>query len=718
MPIKKSKSKKSSSSFLLPERSQIIDFLKKTGRPQTRKQIASFFKIINPDVRRALGRTLKAMINDGELIRNRRRSYGLIDKMDLFKGYVIGHPDGYGFVVPDEGGKDLFLSPKEMRTVLHGDNVIVRLVNTDKKGRREGSLVEVLHRANNQVVGQFFKEGGISYVVPDNKKIGQDILISSLAKNKPKHGQFVNVDITHQPQKHRPPVGKISSVIGDNDNLDTLVDITIHSHDLPFKWPHEIGQEIDGLTDKIDSSAITNRNDYRNIPFVTIDGEDARDFDDAVFCEKLNSGWRLLVAIADVSHYVKQQSLLDSEAQLRGTSVYFPNRVIPMLPEVLSNGLCSLKPNVDRLCLVCELIIDGHGGVKEYFFKKAVISSNARLTYSEMSEIVIEKINSQREKYSHLLVHLDNLFELYKLLNTQRKKKGLIDFSSIESHFIFTNQGDIESIDQTLRNDAHRLIEEMMLIANISAGEFLEKNNVVGIYRIHETPKEEKLKDLQLLLLQLGLSLGGKKKPTAKNYSLLVDRIRKRDDAKMLEAILLRSMPLAEYSLSNKGHFGLGFPVYTHFTSPIRRYPDLIVHRIISNIIDNGISSTPLYSKGVMLELANQCSLTERRAEDASRDASQRFKCHFVKDKVGKVFHGTVSSVTSFGLFVLLDDIYVEGLIHVSALPADYYHYDPITYTLCGENGGKKFFLGQKLTVVLINVNMDERKIDLELYSQ
>ena len=715
MSSKRKKTKKITSKFLLPNRKKIIQFLGDIGRPQTRKELAIAFNISDVEIRRALGKRLKVMTQDGELVRNRRGSYGLLKKMDLYKGYVIGHPDGYGFVVPEEGGKDLFLSTKQMRTVLHGDNVVVRLISTDKKGRREGVLVEVLQRANHCIVGKFFKESGISYVVPDNKRISQDILISSLAKNKVKQGQYVVVEILHQPEKHRQPIGKILNIISDSSDADMAVDIAIRSHELPFKWPDEINNEINSLTTNVDANKFSDRDDYRNIPFVTIDGDDARDFDDAVFCEKNNNDWRLIVAIADVSYYVKQQSLLDNEAYLRGTSVYFPNRVIPMLPEILSNGLCSLKPNVDRLSLVCELNIDSCGRVKDSTFKKAIICSHARLTYTEMSGIVVDKNEKQREKYFSLLTHLDNLYKLYGLLHSNRKKEGLIDFSSIESRFIFNDEGGVDSIELMQRNNAHRLIEEIMLIANIAAGEFIEKHSKNGIYRIHDTPKEEKLKDLNLLLSKLGLSFEGRGKPTTKDYSSLVEKIRKREDGKMLETILLRSMPLAEYSTSNKGHFGLGFPVYTHFTSPIRRYPDLIVHRIISHLIDGKGSLLSSYKKQTMLELSMHCSSTERRAEDASRDAIQRLKCNFMKDKEGKTFQGIVSTVTSFGLFVLLDDLYVEGLIHISTLPADYYHYDSIAHTLTGERSGKIHTLGQKLAVTLIRVDIDERKIDFEL---
>ncbi len=713
---KKTKPKLSSKKvFDLPERESIMEFLRETGRPLARKQLAEAFIIRDPEIRRALGRRLKAMTRDGQLIRNRRGSYGLIEKMDLIKGRVIGHPDGYGFVVPDEGGKDLFLSAREMRTVLNGDRVLVRQVNVDRQGKREGSLVEVLERTNHQLVGRYYEESGIAYVVPDNKRLSQDMLISPGDKNNAKHGQYVVTQIIHQPEKHRQPIGKVLSIIGDGLDASMAVDIAIRSYELPFEWSEDVKQEIEGLTEEIESENISNRVDSLDIPFVTIDGEDARDFDDAVFCEKQGSGWRLLVAIADVSHYVKQQSVLDDEARLRGTSVYFPERVIPMLPEILSNGLCSLKPDVNRYSLVCELNIDAKGKVKRSFFYKAIIRSAARLTYTEMSAIVVDKDNDARKRREQLVSHLDDLYKLYQLLHAERKKQGLIDFSSLESRFEFNDEGHIESIHQIQRNNAHRLIEEMMLVANVAAGDFLQEHEILGLYRVHDTPKLEKLENVRSLLSQLGLSLGGGEEPTSKDYAKLVEVIRKRDDSQMLETVLLRSMPLAVYSMENEGHFGLGFPTYAHFTSPIRRYPDLMIHRAIVHIIEGNPSTTFDYSQQAMLELAEHCSMTERRAEEASRDAIQRLKCAFMKDKVGETFNGMVSSVTSFGLFVVLDDIFIEGLIHISTLPVDYYHYDSITHSLHGERGGKVFRLGQKLKVLLTRVDLDERKIDFEL---
>lgn len=701
--------------FDLPERESIMTFLREAGQPLARKQIAELFMIRDPEIRRALGRRLKAMERDGQLIRNRRGSYGLIEKMDLIKGRVIGHADGYGFVVPDEGGKDLFLSAKQMRPILNGDRVLVRQVKVDKKGKREGALVEVLERANHQLVGRYFEDQGIAYVVPDNKRLSQDFLIPPKEKNKAKHGQFVVIEILHQPEKHRQPIAKVLNVIGDGLEGSMAVDIAVRSYELPFEFSEAIEKETNGLTDNIVLDDIENRKDIRHLSLVTIDGADARDFDDAVYCEPEGNGWRLLVAIADVSHYVKNKTSLDDEARSRGTSVYFPDRVIPMLPEILSNGLCSLKPEVDRYSLVCELNIDAKGKVKRSSFFKGIIRSAARLTYDEMQLIAVEKQAEARKKRGELVSHLDNLFQLYQLLHKQRKKSGLIDFSSMEARFEFNDEGQIAAIHKLERNEAHRLIEEMMLAANVAAGEFLQKNDIHSLYRIHETPKIEKLENVRSLLSQIGLSLGGGDEPTSKDYATIMKVIRQREDALMLETILLRSMPLAAYSMINEGHFGLGFPTYAHFTSPIRRYPDLMVHRAIEHIINGHVSESFEYSQQAVLELAEHCSMTERRAEEASRDAIQRLKCAYMKDKVGENFEGMVSSVTSFGLFVVLDDIYIEGLIHISHLPVDYYHHDEITHTLRGEHGGKVFKLGQRMKVLLAKVDMDERKIDFEL---
>lgn len=700
--------------FDIPERDAIIEVLRGAGYPLNRRQLAEAFAIHDPEPRQALGRRLRAMANDGQLMRNRRGRYGLVEKMDLIKGRVIAHPDGYGFVVPDAGGKDLFLSAHEMRTLLHGDRVLVRLIDVDRQGRREGALVEIIERANRQLVGRYYEEGGIAYVLPDNKRLCQDLLIPATDKNNAKHGQYVVARIVHQPEKHRQPIGKVISILGDGLDASMAVDIALRSYALPFAWPDDVAREIKGLGETITLEADAGRADLRGIPFVTIDGADARDFDDAVYCEKQGGGWRLLVAIADVSHYVKPNTALDAAAQLRGTSVYFPERVVPMLPEVLSDGLCSLKPELDRFGLVCELNIDTDGRVKRSSFSRAVLRSVARLTYTDMAAMVVDKDGEARRNRSEIIEHLDNLYRLFQLLHAARKKQGLIDFASTESRFEFNDAGLIEAIHQIERNDAHRLIEEMMLVANVAAGEFLQARGIPTLFRVHDTPKPEKLEEVRALLSQLGLNLGGGESPTAKDYAKLVAVIRKRDDAQMLETVLLRSMPLAVYSAANAGHFGLGFPTYTHFTSPIRRYPDLMVHRAICHLIEGKLPGDFPYSQPAMLESAEHCSMTERRAEEASRDVLQRLKCVFMQDKVGATFGGMVRAVTSFGLFVVLDEYFVEGLIHVSNLPVDYYHYDSITHSLRGERGGKTFRLGQRLNVMITRVDLDERKIDLE----
>ena len=703
---------KPKASLEIPERAAIMACLREAGRPLTRGQLAEAFAIEDPETRQILGRRLRAMARDAELIRNRRGSYGLIDKMDLLKGRVIGHPQGYGFVVPESGGRDLFLSAREMRAVLHGDRVLVREVHVDRQGRREGALVEVLERANRQLVGRYFEESGIGFVAPDNKRLSQDLLIPAEDRNGAGPGQFVVARIVRQPDKRRQPIGRVIQVIGAGVNADMAVEIAVQGYELPHLWPAALQAEVSGLGEARNATA-DGRRMLQDLPFVTIDGEDARDFDDAVYCERLGKGWRLLVAIADVSHYVRPETALDAEAQRRGTSVYFPGRVIPMLPERLSNDLCSLKPKVDRFSLVCELEIDAAGRARRAAFYRAVIRSAARLSYTEVAALLAGENDPQ--KYGALLKPLKRLHALYQVLHAARRQQGLIEFASLESRFEFNAEGHIAAIHQAERNDAHRLIEELMLAANVAAGEFLQRHKIPALYRIHDTPAREKLEEVRALLAQLGLALGGGEAPSAKDYATLMAAIQGRADAGMLETVLLKSMPLALYSPVNAGHFGLGFPAYAHFTSPIRRYPDLLAHRAITHIQSGHNATTFAYSAEAVTELAAHCSLTERRAEEAARDAIQRLKCGFMRDRVGERFAGMISSVTAFGLFIMLDECYVEGLVHVSHLPVDYYHYDTITHSLRGERGGKVFRLGQRLNVQVARVDMDERKIDFEL---
>lgn len=701
--------------FTIPEREEILVYLRDAGRPCSLKHIARGLKVTRQAHQAALSKRLNAMVRDGQVIRNRRDGYGLIEKMDLIAGKVVGHADGYGFVIPDSGeGGDLYMSATQMRSLLHGDRVAVRVAGVDRKGRREGALVEVLERANVQVVGRFFEEGKIGFVVPDNKRLHQDILIPREDKGLAEAGDFVLVDIVKQPDKHTQPLGKVVEVLGSHEQSGMATEIAIRAFDLPFIWPPELAEEVAAINPDAELD-ISGRLDLRKLPLVTIDGADARDFDDAVYCERQGKGWRLFVAIADVSHYVLPGTALDDEAVNRGTSVYFPNRVVPMLPEILSNELCSLKPHVDRLCMVCEMHISKQGKVKQYHFHNAVMRSAARLTYEEMAAIVVDKQAGSRGKHESLLGVLDDLHTLFKLMHQGRKKRGLLDFDATESAMVFDDAGRVTSIEPMLRNAAHQLIEEFMLAANVSAAEFLLAKAVPSLFRNHDTPKPEKLSNLRELLAELGLTLTGGDKPRASDYASLIEFISKREDAHMIKTVLLRSLPLAVYSEENLGHFGLAFDAYTHFTSPIRRYPDLLVHRAIRHLIGKQKARTFLYSKNEMHVLGQHSSMTERRAEEASREVVQRMKCEYMRDKVGEIFDGTITSVTSFGLFVELDNVYVEGLVHVTALPVDYYHYDAIGHRLKGERTGKSYRLANRTRVQVARVSVDDKKIDFEL---
>jgi ribonuclease R len=711
----KSDYKKTSYKITLPERQEILEYLTECKRPRTLRKIADALGIDGSEGRQALLKRIKAMQRDGQIILNRRGGYGPVDKMDLYQGTVIGHSDGYGFLNIEDEEDDLYLSSREMRSLLHGDRIIARIVGIDKRGRKEGAMVEILQRANQLVVGRYFEEQGVAFVVPQNKRIHQDILIPKSMKGKAESGQYVVVDITKQPDKHTQPVGKIVETLGEYAAAGMAVEIAIRSHEIPSEWPNEVLAEVSGFSDKINVDDIADREDIRDLPLVTIDGEDARDFDDAVYCEKQGSGWRLLVAIADVSHYVHPGMAMDDEALNRGNSVYFPQRVVPMLPEILSNGLCSLNPKVDRLCLVCELHINKQGSVTRHRFFDGVMRSAERLTYNKVASILIEKDKAVRQTYKECIPHLENLYELYKILNKHREKMGVLDFRSIEPCFEFDESYAVSSIYALERNDAHRLIEEFMLAANIAAAEFLLEQEIPALYRVHEIPKSKKLEALHGFLGEMGLNLGGGETPTAKDYANLIEKVKDREDAHLIETVLLRSMQLAVYSEKNMGHFGLAFPAYAHFTSPIRRYPDLMVHRAIRHLIHNKGSAGFAYSNKDMHSIAENCSLTDRRAEEASRDVIQWYKCEFMQGKVGEIWEGTISAVTSFGMFVELDDIYVEGLVHITALPADYYHFDPIGHRLTGERTGKIYRLGNRVKVKVMRVSLDDKKIDFEL---
>lgn len=697
-----------------PSREFIIDYLNERGMTLSWRALSNEWGL-NEHEAEALDRRLKAMERDGELIRNRRQGYGVITQMELIKGRVIGHPEGYGFLHPEDGSEDLYISPRQMRQLLHGDRVVMRLAGVDRRGRREATLVEILERNTLRVVGRFFRESGIGFVVPDNRRMNQDVMIPTEWQNKAKPGQIVIAELIEQPTKRSHPIGRITEILGDHMAPGMEIKIAIFSHDIPTEWPPAVDDEIAEFETEVPESAKQDRVDLRSIPLVTIDGIDARDFDDAVYCEKRGNNWRLLVAIADVSWYVRADTALDEEAQNRGTSVYFPDRVIPMLPEALSNGLCSLNPEVDRLCLVCDMTINANGKIIRSKFCEAVMHSHARLTYETVGAILEKRDRRLRREYKKLVPHLDNLYELYQVLRDAREQRGTIDFDTQATVIEYDSAGKIERIVPSERNDAHRLIEECMISANIAAARFLRRHKIPALYRVHQGPNDEKLERLRGFLGQLGLYLGGGDRPTAKDCAQLLEQAKKRADFHLIQTVLLRSLSQAVYSPDNVGHFGLALENYTHFTSPIRRYPDLLVHRAIRHILQGGNSENFTYNYADMIEHGEHTSMTERRADDATRDAVEWLKCEYMLNKVGEVFDGIISGVTAFGLFVELEDVFVEGLLHVTSLPNDYYHFDPVGHSMRGKRTGKTYRLGDPVRIIVARVDLDERKIDFEV---
>ncbi|MCU7915036.1 MAG: ribonuclease R [Candidatus Thiodiazotropha sp. (ex Gloverina cf. vestifex)] len=695
----------------IPSREFIMETLKEKGVPMNLAAIADALAMRDDEQLEALRRRLRAMERDGQLICNRKDNYCLVNKRDLIVGRVIGHPDGFGFLKPDDGGDDLYLSFKEMRSLLHDDRAVVRVTGMDRRNRLEGAVVEVLEHNTQSVVGKLYQESGVGFVVPDSKRLSKDIVIPSSEIGEAKKGQMVVAEIIDQPTKRTPPIGRIVDILGDHMGPGMETDIAIRTHNIRNSWPDEVEKQIKGLTPEVAKADKAGREDLRQLPLVTIDGADARDFDDAVYCEPKPKGWRLLVCIADVSHYAQPGTALDQEARARGNSVYFPDRVIPMLPEVLSNGLCSINPEVDRLCMTCELYIDKHGEVKRSRFFPAVMRSHARLIYDDVAAM-LEGDAGLCGKHADILPHLHHLYQLYQILQAQRAERGAIDFDTTETRIEFNDQKRVERIVPVVRNDAHRLIEECMLAANVAAARFLLRKKQPALYRIHEGPAEEKLTDLKEFLGELGLSLPGGKKPQASDYAMLLEQIRERPDRHLIQTVLLRSLSQAVYSSDNVGHFGLSYQAYTHFTSPIRRYPDLIVHRALKHAIKQGSVDDFEYSKPDLQVMGEQCSSTERKADEATRDALDWLKCEYMQDKVGETFNGIITSVNSFGVFVELEEIYVDGLVHITALDNDYYHYDPVGHRLTGERTGKVLRLGDPLSITVANVNLDDRKID------
>jgi len=688
----------------LPSREYILTLLAEQGVPVYPDELVTLLSITQQETP-FFERRLVAMSRDGEILINRKGAICIAEKADLIKCRVSGHRDGFGFAMPLEpdGGGDLFLPEREMNKVFHGDIVMVRPAGTDRRGRREGRIVEVLERTVKRLVSRLYHERGVWLAKPEEKRIKQNILIEQGGEGAARHGQVVMVEILDQPESGRQAIGKVVEVLGDYADPGMEIEIALRKHDLPHQFPDEVLAKK--IPQKVRKQDLTkNRKDLRDLPLVTIDGETARDFDDAVYAERSGKGYRLVVAIADVSHYVEPADVLDQEALAHGTSVYFPRRVIPMLPESLSNGICSLNPQVDRLCMVCDMQISAKGKVKKYSFYPAVMHSKARLTYNQVWDWL------QNGSDHPVFPHIKTLYELFKLLLAARELRGAIEFDTVETQMIFNKEGKIEKIVPVVRNDAHRLIEECMLAANVCASEFIQKNERKCLYRIHEGPTQEKLENLRKYLRVSGLSLEGGDKPTTKDYAALADQIHGRPDAGIVQTMLLRSMQQAVYSPENVGHFGLAYEAYTHFTSPIRRYPDLLVHRTIKSILED-----KMYKPGKWVKLGEHCSMTERRADDASRDVEAWLKTYYMRDKVGEVFSGKISAVTSFGVFVLLDELYVEGLVHISELGKDYFHYKQELQAIVGEKSGLRYQLGDTLRVKVARVDLDANQVDFVL---
>ncbi len=699
----------------IPSREAILALLGEQGTLMKTEALADALGLAGEQDIDALSKRLAAMVRDGQLLQNRRGGYGVAERLDLIPGVVLANAEGYGFLRPDSGGEDLYLSPAQMRPVLHGDRVLGSVVGVDRRGRRQGAIVEVLERRSPRLVGRVIVENGLTLVVPDDRRLHQDVLVRPGESKDARAGQIVIAEISDPPTAYRGPMGRILAVLGERLTPSIIVEMAIASHGLPQEWPQAVLREAAEVEPTVSAAEHAGRVDLRDLPLVTIDGEDARDFDDAVYAEPNAHGFRLVVAIADVSHYVRIGSALDDEAYNRATSVYFPGFVVPMLPESLSNGICSLNPRVERLCMVCDMQVDREGQVTRSTFHDAVMRSHARLTYTRVWQAIGEKDADARAEIGSLLPHVEHLHQLYKVLAKARQKRGSIDFESSEVKFRLGAAGEVIQLGAEPRNDAHKLIEECMIAANVEAAKFLIRKRIPAPYRVHEPPPASKYDDLLEFLREFKLALppAGEVRPA--DFAALLRKIRHRPDVSLIESVLLRSQSLAVYQPENTGHFGLALEAYAHFTSPIRRYPDLLVHRAIRHAIGGGKASGYAYSPTQMTSMAVHCSHNERRATEAERDVDERYKCAWMEKHVGSEFDGVVSGVASFGLFVELSDSKITGLVHITQLPNDYYHYDPVRHLLAGERRGLKFRLGDAVRVQVLRASLEDRKIDFRL---
>ncbi|WP_426702962.1 ribonuclease R [Rhodanobacter sp. Col0626] len=702
----------------IPSREAILALLEERGELLTEARIAEALTIHDETDLEALRKRLAAMVRDGQLLLGRRGGYAPTQKLDLIAGRVLANAEGYGFLRPDEGGDDLYLSPQQMRAVMHGDRVLASVVGIDRRGRKQGAIAEVLERRSPRLVGRVVIENGVTLVAPDDRRLNQDVMIKPGQEQGARSGQIVVVEITAPPTSQRGPMGEIRAVLGERLQPSLVVEMAIASHDLPHEWPAEVLRDAAQVEAVVTAAEREGRTDIRKLPLVTIDGADARDFDDAVYAEpKRGGGWRLIVAIADVSHYVQVGNALDREAYERSTSTYFPGFVVPMLPETLSNGICSLNPNVERLCMVCDMQVDAEGNVSKSKFYDAVMLSHARLTYDKVWEAVGLREKDARHEVADVLPQLENLHALYKAMAGQRKRRGAIDFETPEVKFRLDQTGSVESMGATERNDAHKLIEECMIAANVQAALFLEKKKIPALFRAHEPPPAEKYEDLQQFLREFKLRMPPVDEVTPADFAEILRMVHERPERELIQNVLLRSQSMAAYQPDNRGHFGLALQAYAHFTSPIRRYPDLLVHRAIRFALTGRKPADYTYSPGDMAAMAIHCSQRERRAEEAERDVDERFKCAWMEKHIGSEFDGVVTGVTSFGLFVELDESKVSGLVHISQLANDYYHFDATRKLLKGERTGAQFRLGDHVRIQVLRASLEDRKIDFRLVS-
>ncbi len=708
----------------IPSREFILEQLEQAGGPLKFKAIQYNLGLYEVEQEIALSRRLRAMERDGQIHCDRRGNYGIVDKLNLVAGLVLGHRDGFGFFKPDTGGKDWLLSAKEMRKVFPGERVLVREKKVHHDGRIEAGIVEVLERDEPlQIVGRYYQESGINFVSPEDHRIAQDIIIPPNDPLKVEQGQVVVAHIVTRPTTRSKAIGTVVQVLGDYLDPGMEIDIAIAQYGIRNEWNSDVHDQLQKLPLEVEEKDCVGRKDLRDLPLITIDGEDARDFDDAVYCQPTKSGgWKLWVAIADVSHYVEPQSPLDIEAEKRGNSVYFPNSVVPMLPEQVSNGLCSLKPKVDRLCMVCEMNISQAGKLTRSKFYPAVMHSKARMTYTKVGKI-LEGDEALKQEYNFLVEPINNLHQLYKARLGQKQVRGAIDFETTETQIIFNDNRKIEKIVPVIRNDAHKLIEECMILANIATAKFFIKHKAAGIYRVHKGPTEAKLEKFRGFLGELGLFITGGSEPEPEIFQKLLHEVADRPDAENIQIMLLRSMNQAEYSPHNEGHFGLALKAYTHFTSPIRRYPDLIVHRLIKALVAEDELQSQASRKAIIAQydvaklenIGSSCSQTERNADMATRDVMDWLKCEYMQSHIGNQYDGVVSGITNFGLFVRLNEVYVEGLVHVTELGSDYFNYNAAKQKLIGERSGQSFAIGDELKIEVAQVDLEQRKIDFSL---